>query len=161
MEFLLIIFVIFLLLVGLIGSFIPAIPGPSVSYISLLVFHFFTSYEISTANLLICTLIAILVTIFDFWIQIHGVKKFGGEKKAVNGSIVGLILGLLFLPGIGIIIGPLLGAFVGAQMEAKKFNDAIKIAFGAFVGFIVGTFSKFSFSIYIIYIIINSFNYTW
>ena len=46
-------------------------------------------------------------------------------------------------------------------MEAKKFNDAIKIAFGAFVGFIVGTFSKLSFSIYIIYIIINSFNYIW
>ena len=44
------------------------------------------------ANLLICALIAILVTIFDFWIQIHGVKKFGGGKKAVNGSIVGLIL---------------------------------------------------------------------
>ena len=81
MEFLLNIFVIFLLLVGLIGSFVPAIPGPSVSYISLLVFHFFTSYEISTANLLICALIAILVTIFDFWIQIHGVKKFGGGKK--------------------------------------------------------------------------------
>ena len=161
MEFLLIIFVFFLLLVGLIGSFIPAIPGPSVSYISLLFFHFFTSYEISTANLLICALIAILVTIFDFWIQIHGVKKFGGGKKAVNGSIVGLILGLLFIPGIGIIIGPLLGAFVGAQMEAKKFNDAIKIAFGAFVGFIVGTLSKLSFSIYIIYIIINSFNYIW
>ena len=97
----------------------------------------------------------------DFWIQIHGVKKFGGGKKAVNGSIVGLILGLLFIPGIGIIIGPLLGAFVGAQMEAKKFNDAIKIAFGAFVGFIVGTLSKLSFSIYIIYIIINSFNYIW
>ena len=151
----------FLLLVGLIGSFIPAIPGPSVSYISLLIFHFFTSYEISTANLLICSLIAILVTIFDFWIQIHGVKKFGGGKKAVKGSIVGLILGLLFIPGIGILIGPLIGAFIGAQMQAKKFNNAIKIAFGAFVGFIVGTFSKLSFSIYIIYIIINSFNYIW
>ena len=161
MEFLLIIFVIFLLLVGLIGSFIPAIPGPSVSYVSLLVFHFFTSYEISIANLLICALIAILVTIFDFWIQVYGVKKFGGGKKAVNGSIIGLILGLLFIPGIGIIIGPLLGSFVGAQMEAKKFNDAIKIAFGAFVGFIVGTLSKLSFSIYIIYIIINSFHYIW
>ena len=79
----------------------------------------------------------------------------------MNGSIVGLILGLLFIPGIGIIIGPLLGAFFRTQMEAKKFNDAIKIAFGLFVGFIVGTLSKLSFSIYIIYIIINSFNYIW
>ena len=111
---------------SLIGSFIPAIPGPLVSYISLLVFHFFTSYEIRTTNLLICTLIVILVTIFDFWIQIYGVKKFGGGKKK-NGSIVGLILGLLFIPGIGIIIGPLFGAFVGAQMEAKKFNDVLKL----------------------------------
>ena len=61
--------------------------------------------------------------------QIYGVKKIGGTKKAVNGSIIGLIIGIFFLPPFGIIIGPFLGAFIGARMEENSdVNKAIKIA---------------------------------
>ena len=84
-------------------------------------------------------------------------EKFGGTKKAVNGSIIGLIIGIFFLPPFGIIIGPFLGAFIGARMEENSDgNKAIKIALGALAGFFAGTMLKLSVSVYISYIVFQA-----
>ncbi len=140
--------------VGIIGCFVPVIPGPPISYAGLLVFHFFSSYAIKEDVLWFMAFVVITVTVFDLWVQTYGVKKFGGTKKAVNGSIIGLIIGILFLPPFGIIIGPFLGAFIGARMEEKSdVNKAIKIALGALTGFLVGIMLKLSVSLYIVYLV--------
>ena len=163
MELFFIIIVILLLFIGVIGSFFPAIPGPPISYGALLLSHFYIYPLKDKADLYLWALIVVIVTILDFWVQIYGVKKFGGGKRAVNGSILGLIIGIFFIPGIGLIIGPFLGAFIGALLdysEAKtegvNVNNAVKIALGAFAGFLLGTLLKLIVSLYIIYIIIDS-----
>ena len=154
MDIVIICVVAFILLLGIIGCFIPIIPGPPISYGGLLVFHFFSSYTIDENSLWFMAFVVIAVTVFDLWVQIYGVKKFGGTKKAVNGSIIGLIIGIFFLPPFGIIIGPFLGAFIGARMEENSdVNKSIKIALGALAGFLVGTMLKLSVSLYIIYIV--------
>ena len=153
MEIVIFIIVIILLITGVIGSFIPAIPGPPISYGALLISHFYL-YPVSDENFLwLMAVVVIVVTILDFWVQVYGVKKFGGSKKAINGSIIGLIIGLIFLPGIGIILGPFIGAFIGAKMEDPDVNKALKIAVGALAGFMLGTVLKLSVSLYIIYLI--------
>ena len=155
MDILFIIILILLLLIGVLGSFIPSIPGPLISYTALLISNFLVPFK--NENLVwFMALVVILVTILDFWIQIYGVKKFGGGKKAINGSIIGLIIGLFFLPVIGIIIGPLLGSLIGARMEGSNINESIKISLGALVGFFTGVLLKFTLSIYIIYLVIVS-----
>ena len=126
MDIFIICLVAFILLLGIIGCFVPIIPGPPISYGALLVFHFFSSYNIDENTLWIWALIVIAVTVFDLWIQIYGVKKFGGTKKAVNGSIIGLIIGIVLFPPIGIIIGPFLGSFIGAKMDDQDVNKALK-----------------------------------
>ena len=157
MDIIIICVVAFILLLGIIGCFVPIMPGPPISYGALLLFHFSTSYSIKENILWLMAFIVIAVTVFDLWVQIYGVKKFGGTKKAVNGSIIGLIIGIFFLPPFGIIIGPFLGAFIGARMEEDSdVNKSIKIALGALAGFMVGTMLKLSVSLYIIYIIFQS-----
>lgn len=156
MDLVFIIIVILLLFIGLIGSFFPAIPGPPISYGALLLSHFYIFPLKDKNDLCLWALIVVIVTILDFWVQIYGVKKFGGGKKAINGSILGLIIGIFFIPVIGLIIGPFLGAFIGAKMEGENVNNSFKIAFGAFTGFILGTLLKLLVSLYIIYIIIDS-----
>lgn len=153
MEIVIFIIVIILLITGVIGSFIPVIPGPPISYGALLLSHFYL-YPVSDENFLwLMAVVVIVVTILDFWVQVYGVKKFGGNKKAINGSIIGLIIGLIFLPGIGIILGPFIGAFIGAKMEDPDVNKALKIALGALAGFISGIVLKLSVSLYIIYLL--------
>ena len=154
--------VAFILLLGIIGCFVPVMPGPPISYGALLVFHFFSSYNIDENTLWLWALIVIAVTVFDLWVQIYGVKKFGGTKKAVNGSIIGLIIGIFLFPPFGIIIGPFLGAFIGARMEENSdVNKAIKIALGALAGFLAGTMLKLSVSLYIIYLVFQTIPSLW
>ena len=162
MDIIIICVVAFILLLGIIGCFVPIMPGPPISYGALLLFHFATSYSIKEDILWLMAFIVIAVTVFDLWVQIYGVKKIGGTKKAVNGSIIGLIIGIFFLPPFGIIIGPFLGAFIGARMEeGSDVNKSIKIALGALAGFMVGTMLKLSVSLYIIYIIFQTIPPLW
>tara|TARA_B000000460_G_C21440548_1_gene359268 strand:+ start:312 stop:800 length:489 start_codon:yes stop_codon:yes gene_type:complete len=156
MDFIIIIIVILLLLIGLIGCIIPALPGPPISFSGLLLFHFFTSYNLEEDTLWLLAAVVVAITFLDYWLQVYGVKKFGGGKKAINGTILGLVLGLLLFPPFGLIIGPFVGAFLGAKMEAKEdTNRAIKIALGALAGFLGGTVLKFAVSIYISILFLN------
>tara|TARA_B100001758_G_C18416564_1_gene620387 strand:+ start:2105 stop:2590 length:486 start_codon:yes stop_codon:yes gene_type:complete len=161
MEIIIFIIVMLLLITGVIGSFIPAVPGLPISYGALLLSHFYL-YPISDMKYLwLMAVVVIVVTIFDFWIQVYGVKKFGGSKKAINGSIIGLIVGFLFLPAIGLIIGPFIGAFIGAKIEDSDINKAFKIALGSLAGFIAGTALKLFVSLYMIYLIYLSIPPLW
>jgi uncharacterized protein YqgC (DUF456 family) len=132
------------MIIGLIGCFIPIIPGPPLCYISLLVLNFFSSYQIENQFLIDWALIIVAITILDIWLQIYGVKKFGGKKMAINGTMIGLIVGLIVPIPFGFIIGPFVGAFLGAYLESedKEFVKILKIAFGSIVGFLGGIVLK-------------------
>ena len=92
----------------------------------------------------------------DYWLQVYAVKFFGGNKKARNGTIIGLILGVILPIPFGILFGPFVGAFIGAKMEEEN-NEPLKIAFGAVLGFIFGSFLKLSLVFYITYFIVNDY----
>ena len=153
MDLILVVIIVFLLLLGIIGSFAPIIPGPLISYGALFMTHFYVEKVEDQNYLWLMAFIVVCVTLLDFLVQIYGVKKFGGGNKAVNGSIIGLILGFIFLPGFGIILGPFFGAFIGAKMEVNNANNPIKIAIGALAGFVFGSLLKLSVSLYIVYTI--------
>ena len=142
MSILILIIAFILLTIGFIGSIIPGLPGPTFSYLGILIIHFFTEYQFSTSVLFIIGIIAFLIFVLDYSLQAMGVKKYGGGKKATIGTFVGLFIGFLS-PPFGILLCPFIGAFIGAYMEVK--NDktrALKIAFGSFLGFISGTIIK-------------------
>jgi uncharacterized protein YqgC (DUF456 family) len=150
MEILILLLVGILLVAGIIGSIIPVIPGPPISYAAVLLMHFFTPYQFDSYLLMTLASIVVFVTFLDYWLQIEGVKRFGGGKKATNGTIIGLLVGIFVFPPIGILVGPFLGAYIGAKMEDKS-EEALKIAFGAIIGFLGGTFLKLLISGFIVY----------
>lgn len=133
---------IIFLLIGLIGCILPVLPGPPLTYIGILFLHFTEKHHFSTQFLIIWAVIAIVVTILDNVIPIWGTKKYGGSKKAIWGSMIGLVIGLFIFPPFGIIIGPFMGAVIGELMEGKETKEAIKSGFGAFMGFLGGTLLK-------------------
>ena len=147
MTTLIIIICAILLLVGLLGCFIPVIPGPPLAYIALLILSIFTDYKCSDEFLWQWAGIVIIVTIADFWLQIYGVKKFGGTKKAVNGTMIGLFVGIFVPIPIGFIVGPFIGALVGAYLDEKDdIIKVIKIASGALIGFVGGPYTLYQFA---------------
>ena len=140
-----------LLILGLLGSIIPGLPGPPLSFIGILLIHFFTGTQFSTSFLLTWAVIVILVFLLDYFMQVWGVKKFGGGRKAILGTFLGLFMGLLF-PPVGLLIGPFIGAFIGALLEVQGDNTrALNVAIGSFIGFVTGTILKLVVSSVLLY----------
>ena len=140
--FLLIVATLFMLL-GIIGSFLPVLPGPLTSWLGLLIFHLLDAIPMNWTFLIITLVIALTIWLLDYIIPALGTKKFGGSKYGMIGTSVGLIVGLLApIPG-GIIIGPFVGAFLGELLNKSDSNRALKAAFGSFLGFITSAFIKF------------------
>ena len=139
-----------LLLLGVIGSIIPVLPGPPISYVALLIYHFFI-HNIDLSMLIWIGVLVAFITIFDYYLQIYGVKRAGGGRYAIRGSLVGILLGIILLPPIGILLGAFIGAFIGAKIEMDA--NPLKIAFGSLLGFAIGTILKLVVSVYIIFIL--------
>lgn len=142
MDYFLIGLGILFLLLGLIGGVLPVLPGPPLSYVGLILLHLTDQYDFSGKFLLIWGLITAAVFILDYLIPVWGTKKFGGSKRGVWGSMIGLIVGLFLLPPIGIIVGPFAGAVIGELTAGKDQSAALRAGLGSFIGFLLGTLLK-------------------
>ena len=132
---------ILLILGGVVGCFIPFIPGPPRAYVGLLIQQLKSEPLFTTKFLLIWAGVTVVVTILDYVIPLYGTKRFGGTSYGIWGCTIGLVVGLFFAP-LGIIIGPFLGAFIGEMLASNNSDRALKAAFGSFVGFLFGTLLK-------------------
>ncbi|NNC85965.1 MAG: DUF456 domain-containing protein [Bacteroidia bacterium] len=129
-------------IVGFVGSVIPALPGPPFNYASLLLLHLFNIHHYSTPILVILGIVTAIVLTLDYVVPMYGAKKTGGSKYGIWGTAIGLVAGLFLFPPFGIIIGPFAGAVIGELIGGKESKDAFRAGFGAFLGFIAGSFSK-------------------
>jgi len=138
MDIFLIIVGIFFIFLGIVGCVLPVIPGPPLAYVGLIFVQITSASPFSSNFLILWALIAIGVTALDYIVPIWGTKKYGGSKYGTWGSMIGLILGL-FIPPIGIILGPFVGALVGELIYGRKSKEALRSGFGALIGFLLGT----------------------
>lgn len=107
------------LLIGLLGSVLPVLPGVPLAYIGLWLLHWTERASFSWQFLTIWAVIVVVIQLLDYFIPAWGTKKFGGTKWGVWGSTIGLLLGFLMGP-LGIVLGPFVGAVVG---ELLYFNN--------------------------------------
>lgn len=155
MDTLLIILAFILIIIGILGSILPVLPGVPVSYVGILLLHFTEKVQFTTQFLIFWLVMVILVQVLDYLVPIWGTKKFGGSKRGIWGCAIGMVVGLFFGPW-GIILGPFLGAIVGELSGGKQTQSAIKAGFGSFVGFLLGVISKLIVSGFLLYYAIVS-----
>ena len=145
MDILLTLIGIIFMIMGIIGSFLPVLPGPPMSWIGLLLLYLTQSVPNDWWFLSITLIVALAVFALDYIIPALGTKKFGGSKYGVIGTTVGLLVAIFFpiLGVFGIIIWPFVGALVGELINKTDSTTALKAAFGSLLGFLTGTFLKF------------------
>lgn len=131
------------MVLGLIGSFLPVLPGPLTSWIGLLILHLTDAVPMNWTFLIITLIIALGIWVLDYFIPAIGTKKFGGSRAGMIGTTIGLLIGLIFMGPFGIIIGPFAGALVGELINKSDSQRAVKAAFGSFLGFLTSAFIKF------------------
>jgi hypothetical protein len=107
--------------------------------------------------LTIWAVIVLIVAILDYVVPIWGTKQFGGTKAGVRGSTIGLIVGILLLPMLGVVLGPFglfgilggpfIGAWIGERYAGQSHDKALRAAIGSFIGFLAGTLMKVAVSL--------------
>ncbi len=147
MDILLVFVGLLFMLLGIIGSFLPVLPGPLTGWIGLFILHLTDAIPMNWVFLGFWLGVAILIWLLDYFIPAIGTKRFGGSKYGMIGTTIGLIVGLLSPIPFGIIIGPFVGALIGELINKSDQQTAVKAAFGSFLGFITSTFLKFVFAI--------------
>jgi uncharacterized protein YqgC (DUF456 family) len=133
---------VLLVIGGIAGSFLPLLPGPPLAYAALLIQQFRTDAPYSTKFLLIWAAIVIIILVLDFLVPMYGTKKYGGSKYGMWGCAIGFLLAFWMGP-LGVIFGPLIGAFIGEMIYQQNTQKALRAAKGAFLGFLFGSLLKF------------------
>lgn len=146
---------IFLHVAGLVGAFLPILPGPPLSWLGLICVFLIQGIPFQWGWLMGTFVVTAAITVLDFVLPAMGAKKCGGSKAGVWGSVMGMILGLIIFPPFGIFVGAFLGAFVSELFISKtSINQASHIAWGALIGFITSSMMKFlvSFAFLIVFL---------
>ena len=145
------------LIIGLVGCVAPVIPGPPIGYIGIILLQLSDKHPFSTAFMVGAAILVAAVTLLDYMIPAMGTKKFGGTKKGMWGSTLGLLAGMFVISfgplGLGgLLVGPFIGAYLGEKIAHNP--HPWKAAFGSFIGFLAGTLLKIIFGIVVIVIAI-------
>lgn len=128
---------------GMAGIFLPILPGAPLIVAGMVAYGLLEGFAPLTWHFFLGQLILMfLVFGVDYLAGMWGVKKYGGSNTAVWGSVIGALVGLVFLGPLGIILGPFLGA-VGGELIAKgDINLAVRAGIGTLLGFLGGALVK-------------------
>jgi len=132
MDFLLILLGIILIVSGVVGCFVPGLPGPPLSFGGLICLGIVIG-SYTWEFYLLWGSVSIIVLVLDYFIPVWFAKKFGATRTGIFGGILGMLVGLFFTP-IGMILGLILGSILGDMIAGKDFDKAIKSGLGGAIG---------------------------
>jgi hypothetical protein len=136
-----------LAIVGLIGCVLPIIPGPVLSFISLIILSFIKDWEpFSAAFLIVMAGLMILVSALDYVVPSIGAKKAGASKTGIWLSIIGMVLGIFFFPPWGIFFGAFFGGVIGEVWAGREGKEALRVGWGILWGNMIGIGLKLAYS---------------
>ena len=127
-----------LVLVGVAGTFLPALPGAPLVFFGLLIAAWIDGFQkVGWGVLLLLATLTLLSFGIDLVLTGHGARRTGAGRMAVVGASVGTLIGIFFgLPGL--IAGPFVGAFVGELAAKRDLAQAGRAGVGSWIGLMVG-----------------------
>lgn len=132
------------MLIGILGSILPVLPGPGISWLGLVLLYFTNTVPVNYWILGITLVLTLVISYLDYIIPAKGTKHFGGSKHGIWGTNIGLVLGIIAPIPFGFLIGPFLGALIGELIyDSKNKKRAFRAATGSIIGFLASTFMQF------------------
>lgn len=155
-----------LMAVGVIGAFVPGMPGAILIVIAIVIWGITQGFAGLGIPLTVALFVLLASVGVDFLAAYLGVKQAGGSKWGQIGAIVGLVLGVLGLlpalpfggPLLGLLLGPLIGAIVGEYLYRRDLKIAAKAGIGIVVGSLIGLLVEGSLAIVAVIVFLLS---TW
>ena len=136
-----------LILAGLAGIVLPAIPGLPLVFAGMLLAAWAGDFShIGVATLIVLGALTLLSMALDFWAAALGAKRVGASRPALVGAMLGTVAGILLGP-LGLFVGPFVGALVGELLHGRsvagpQLGRAGKVCLGTSLGIIMGVALK-------------------
>ena len=132
-----------LIVIGLLGVFLPVVPGIPLAFAGMLLAAWAGGFsKISIFTVVLLGLLTLASVAVDFFAGLIGAKHAGASRWALFGAAAGSILGFLIFNFIGLIIGPFIGAVAVEMIRGKTAREAGKIGIGTWIGMAVGVVLK-------------------
>jgi hypothetical protein len=131
-----------LVLVGLAGTMLPALPGVPFVFAGLLVAAWLGDFQrIGWPTLTILALFTAGAVLVDLVATLLGAKRVGASKFALLGAAIGSIAGIFF-GLVGIFIFPFVGAVIGELLARREMGQAAKVGLATWLGLVFGALAK-------------------
>ena len=128
------------MIIGLIGTVMPAVPGNGLIFIAALIYAVITKFEvISIGIILVFGGLTIASFFIDYASSIITTKKVGASKQAIFLGTATGIVGFFVFGILGFIIGQFLGAFIGELLYKQGVKKSLIVGLSTFFGYVVGT----------------------
>jgi uncharacterized protein YqgC (DUF456 family) len=157
MTIALIIIGLIIALFGLLGCILPIVPGPPLSYAALIILSVAKKWEpFGITFLIIMGVLMLAVSLVDYVFPAIGAKRYGASKAGVWFSVIGMVVGIFFIPPWGMFIGALAGALIGELLMGKGGKMALRAGWGIFVGNMMSTGFKLAYAGVVIFFYVKA-----
>jgi uncharacterized protein YqgC (DUF456 family) len=131
-----------LMLVGLAGTVLPALPGMPILFGGMLLAAWAGDFEhVGGWTLALLGGLCALAIALDFIAGLLGAKRVGASGLALFGAALGVLVGLFF-GLVGLVLGPFVGAMLGELAAGRQAADAAKVGLGTWIGMALGAVAK-------------------
>ena len=131
-----------LILAGIAGAILPAIPGVPLVFAGMLLAAWADHFQhLGVFTLSLLGFLGLVALLVDFVAGMLGAKRVGASTRALWGATLGTFAGLFFgIPGL--LLGPFVGAVIGELSAGSAMNKATSVGVGTWLGLLFGTLAK-------------------
>jgi len=132
-----------LIVLGLAGIVLPALPGTLFVFVGILLGAWIDHFSrVGWFALGAIAVLAVLAWLMDYVAAVLGAKRVGASRQALVGAALGTVAGL-FMGLVGVLFMPLVGAAAGEYLARKDHGQAVKVGIATWIGLLAGMLAKF------------------
>ena len=131
-----------LIVVGIAGTVLPALPGTLLVLAGIVLGAWIDDFaRVGWGVLTVVIVLAVLAWVLDYVAGLLGAKKAGASRQAIIGAALGTVAGL-FMGIVGVLFMPLVGAAIGEWLAQRDHGRALKVGVATWLGIMAGLVSK-------------------
>ena len=133
---------VLLIVVGVAGTVLPALPGTALVLAGIVLGAWIDDFtRVGTGSLLIIGVLALMAWGFDYVAGLLGARRAGASRQALWGAAIGTVVGL-FMGLVGVLFMPLVGAAVGEYLARRDQGQALRVGVATWLGIMAGLLAK-------------------
>jgi uncharacterized protein len=131
-----------LILVGLAGTVLPALPGTLFVLAGIVLGAWIDDFSrVGWGTVSVVVVLALLAWVLDYAAGLLGARKAGASRLALIGAALGTVVGL-FMGLVGVLFMPLVGAAAGEYLARRDHQHAVKVGVATWLGIMAGLVAK-------------------